>query len=358
MLVMLGAAGSVLGQTAADERWPTPTGVDITLVGPPAALTPVREVTTDLLSRDGVAVLWRNADKLRVEDVVETPVGGRAATVVWVDLSSTVEARIYFRAAAGRRFVIRRVALPGGMGPLAAEEIAQIVQSVLRALAADTAWALSLSEARAALAVPERLPAPAASPAPARAAAIEIGSALVGQSYAPELPFTGGVELSIAALARPAVTSPSAPSGFPGALGGRLALGYGFPAHFTTGAVGADIQAAKARLALAWEPWQGGRAAIRLGIGGGVDRVAYAPTAEAPGATAAPGETFWAALACADVALRFEVSPRFALTGAVVGEVFVERVHYDALDAAGNRREVLVPHRVRPGIAIGVEVRP
>ena len=77
--------------------------------------------------------------------------GSVAPVVVWVDVSSGVEARVYFRAAAGRRFVIRRVSLPSGVGPLAAEEIAQVIQSVRRALASDSAWALSLAEARTAL---------------------------------------------------------------------------------------------------------------------------------------------------------------------------------------------------------------
>ena len=89
----------------------------------------------NLLSRDGVALIWRQADRLRVEDVVEAPIGARGGpVVVWVDVSSGAEARIYFRAAAGQRFVIRRVSLSGGVGLPAAEEIAQIIHSVLRAL--------------------------------------------------------------------------------------------------------------------------------------------------------------------------------------------------------------------------------
>jgi hypothetical protein len=355
LFVIMGGAGPVLGQSGADERWPTLARVEITLVGPEAALASVREVATDLLSRDGVAVLWRNADRLRAEEVLEAPPGARGAPVaVWVDGVSGPEARIYFRAAAGRRFVIRRVSLPGGLGPLAVEEIAQIIQSVLHALASDTAWALSLSEARAALSVPERRPSPAAPPAPGRATVVEIGSALAGQLYAPELPLTGNLELSVAALSRPATTSPPA---FPGSLGGRLALGYGFPAHFTTGAVGADLRAARTRLELIWEPWRTGRVAIRLGLGGGVDLVAYAPTAELPGATAAAGGTFVNALGCADAALHLDVSSRLALMAAVLAEISLERVHYDAYDASGNLGEVLVPHRLRPGVAIGMEVR-
>jgi len=348
LLLIAAAAAPVLGQTGPDERWPAPARADITLVGPDAARASIRAVATDLVSRDGVAIAWHDADKLRAEEVIEAPAGEQVApVVVWVDVTSAVEARLYFRAAAGRRFVIRRVALPGGVGPLAAEEIAQIIQSVLRALAADTAWALSLPEARVALSVPERRPAPEVGQAPARTSVVEIGSALVGQWYAPELPFTGALEVSIAAL-------------FSGAVGGRFALAYGFPAHFgggAGGAVGADVQAGKLRLEGVWEPWRNRRAAIRLGVGGGADRVQYVPTAEMPGATAAAGGTFMTALGCADATLHLALSPRLALTAAVLAEISLERVHYDALDASGNLHEVLVPHRVQPGLTVGMEVR-
>ena len=352
--VMMGAAGQVIAQSGADERWPAPPRVDITLVGPETALAPVRDVTTDLLSRDGIRLTWRNAAVLRAEDVIDAPYAGRGALiVVWVDVTAATEARIYFRAAAGRRFVIRRVSLPDGMGPLVVEEIAQIVQSVLRALAADTAWALSLSEARAALNVPEPRPMPVIV-VPARATAVELGIALVGQSYASELPFAGDMEIAVAAMSR---ATPSSPPAAGGALGGRLVLGYGMPAHFTSGDLGADLRTAKLRLGLLWEPWRRGNAAIRLGVSGGVDRVEYTPTVEVPGAMVAAGDTFVTPLACPDVALRFDVSARLALTAAVLAEIALARVHFDAYDAGGNRHEILVPHRVRPGIAIGVEVR-
>ena len=164
----------------------------------------------------------------------------------------------------------------------------------------------------------------------------------------------GDVEVAVAALFRPATTSPSAATG---SFGGRVALGYGFPAHFAAGAVGADIRTAKLRLALVWEPWRQGRVAIRLALGGGADRVAYSPTAELPSAMAAAGSSFVTALGSADATLRLEVSPRLALAAAVLAEISLQRVHFDAYDADGNLDEVLVPHRVRPGLRIGLEVR-
>jgi hypothetical protein len=347
-------AAPILAQTDVDDRRPARAGVDITLVGSPAVVTPVREVTADLLTRDGVTVAWRHADKLRVEDVIESPAGARPASVViWVDLSAATEARVYFRAAAGRRFVIRRVSLPAGMGPLATEEIAQIIQSVFRALAADPGWALSLPEVRLALSVPEHRQPPSEPSAatPARSAIVEVGAAVVGQSFASELPITGSAEVSIAAMSRRMAASPAA------SFGGRATLGYGLPTHVATGAVGADLRTARLRLSLVWEAWRQGRVAIRFGLGGGGDRVAYTPSAELPGATAAAEGTFFTAIGCADATLHLDVSPRFALAAAAIAEMSLQRVHYDAYDGAGDRKEVLVPYRVRPGIVIGVEGR-
>jgi hypothetical protein len=335
------------------DTWPAPAGADITLIGPEAAVASVRAVAAELLARDGVAVVWHQVAKLRAEEMFAAPLGERAGTVfVWVDVASSPgrEARITFRAAAGSRFVIRRVSLPGGVGPLAVEEIAQIIQSVLRALASDTGWALSLPEARVALSVPEARPAPP--PASARALVVAVGSAVRGQLYAPDLPPTADLEVALEALSRAAGAPWS-----PGSLGGRVVFAYGFPARFATGAVGADLRVATLRLQLVWEPWRHGRAALRVGVGGGADRVVYTPTAEQPGAMAAAGGTFVSPIGCLDAALRFEVAARIAVNAGVLAELALQRVHYDAYDAQGRLNEVLIPYRLRPGLAIGLEVR-
>jgi hypothetical protein len=329
---------------AEDEGGRTPATVEIALVGPAAALASVREVTGELLSRDGVVADWRELDWLRAEDILETGIGRQGAPMfLWIDVSSPTEARLYFRAAAGQRFVIRRIPLPGRIGPVEVEEIAQIVQSVLRALVADTGWALSLPEARATLQAPERPPAPAAPP-PAWPPRLEVGSAVVGQSYASELAFTGEVEVSIAAWS-------------PRALGGGLSLGYGWPARFSSGAVGAELQAATVRVELLWEPVRVGRWAVRLGAGLGADRVTYTPRAESPGATAVAGGSFLSPLGCLDAAVHLDVAPRFALALGFLAQVYLKRVHYDVTDPDGALEEVLVPHRLRPAVTLGGEVR-
>ena len=83
----------------------------------------------------------------------------------------------------------------------------------------------------------------------------------------------------------------------------------------------------------------------------------YTPTVEQPGATAAAGGTFVSPLGCLDAALHVDVVSRVAVTMSALAELALQRVHYDAYDAQGRLNEVLIPYRLRPGLAIGLEVR-
>src|SRR5438105_2751685 len=96
ILAFVAAAGTARGQTGADERWPEPAAVEITLIGPEAALASIRAVTSELLAREGVTVVWHEVARLRLDDVLEAPIAARGGTVlVWVDASSGREARLY-----------------------------------------------------------------------------------------------------------------------------------------------------------------------------------------------------------------------------------------------------------------------
>src|SRR5262245_12914696 len=219
------AAAPALARDTGDAAGSVAPRAEIVLVGPESATRPVREVIDELLSRDGVAVSWSARERLRVGEIVEAPPARAAGPIfVWIDLSSPVEARLYFRDAAGQRFIIRSVSLQPEPAALAVEEIAQIVKAVLRALGAGTVHTLSLTEARAALGAappPPAVPAPA--PPAGRQASAEIGAAALAQLYAPQLDFAGRVDASVAVISRPAAGAPA----FPGTLGGSLALGYG-----------------------------------------------------------------------------------------------------------------------------------
>ena len=161
------------------------------------------------------------------------------------------------------------------------------------------------------------------------------------------------MDLSLAAISRPT----QAPFGFPGALGGWLAFGYGLGARFRGEAVGAEIHSDAFRAGLLWEPGRWGRVTVRLNLGGGLDWIAFQPRAEAPGASPAASGTFVSAVGCAAAGIRLDISGRFALAAAVIADISAARVHYDAYDSAGSLSEVLVPFRFRPGLSLGVDVR-
>src|SRR5262245_41664777 len=205
------AAAPALARDTGDAAGSVAPRAEIVLVGPESATRPVREVIDELLSRDGVAVSWSARERLRVGEIVEAPPARAAGPIfVWIDLSSPVEARLYFRDAAGQRFIIRSVSLQPEPAALAVEEIAQIVKAVLRALDAGTVHTLSLTEARAAVGEARPPPPPApAPPAPTRRTTAEIGTAALGQLYAPQLHYTARIDLSITVISRRAAGAPA-----------------------------------------------------------------------------------------------------------------------------------------------------
>jgi hypothetical protein len=343
-------AAPALARDTGDDGEPAAPRAEIVLVGPESATRPVREVVDELLSRDGVAVSWSARDRLRVGEIVETPPARAAATTfVWIDLSSPVEARVYFRDAAGQRFIIRAVSLQPELAALAVEEIAQIVKSVLRALGAGTVRALSLTEARAALGEARTPPQSPAPPSPTRQTSAEIGTAALGQLYAPQLNFVGRIDASVAVISRRAAGAPV----FPGTLGGCLAFGYGLPARFEGETIGADLRTLSVRAGVVWEPWRRGPTTIRLGLGGGLDRVEYRPTTAVAGAALAPPGDFLAPIGWVAAEVRLEILDRLALVAGAVAEASMSGDHFDAYDQGGARTQVLVPFGVRPGLSLG-----
>jgi len=340
---------------ASGDVWTPPARADIALVGPEPLVRPVRDAVDELLSREGVAVAWSRPDRLRLDDVLDPARPEGEPIAVWIDASSATEAKIYFRAARGRRFVIRRLPLPSGLGAVAVEEIAQIVKSVLRALGSGTTSTLSLPEARVALGATATAPPPSPpKPEPPRTLAIEVGSAGVAALYAPEIPVAGRLDISLAVLSRrPDQTA----SGLPGTLGGWLGFGYGL-LRYRGEAVGASVQTIALRAGVLWEPWRLGRVSVRVCASAGLDRIAYQPRADASGAVPAPADGFWTPLFSTNAGVRVQVSRHFAVAAGVLADASAARVHYDAYDAMKRLTEVLVPYRVRPGLSLGVDFRP
>jgi hypothetical protein len=180
---------------------------------------------------------------------------------------------------------------------------------------------------------------------------VEIGAAGVGQAFASRLPVSGRADVSLA------VASRARPEAGAGGWGAWVAFGYGLPVRFRGDVVGADIRTLALRAGAIWEPWRHGAVTVRVAAGGGVDRVAYEPQPDAPGATAAPAGRFLAPVACAAVGVRVALGSRLSLAVAAVADVATGRDHYDTTAANGELTRALVPYLFRPGASLGLDWR-
>jgi hypothetical protein len=327
-----------------------PAVADIALVGADPPVASVRAVAGELLEREGVAVSWSRLDRLGADTILDVPMaGGEPEIAVWIDVSSSAEARLYFRDAAGQRFVIRRLALENGYDGVAVEEIAQVTKSVLLALAAGTEPALSRAEARAVLRPPAVIPSPSPPPSPPpprRRLAVEIGLASVTQLFSPQVALSNGIQVSVAAIGH-----------LPrGALGGWLALGYTFPVGYRSPSVGLDVESVTARVGALWEPWRSDLISIRVGVGGGIDWVSFQPRTGSADITPAGAGHFLAPLATGGASVVLVPSGRLSFSFGAGVDLGATDIHYDVV-RDGTPVRVLVPYRLRPGLSLGAAWR-
>ena len=329
----------------------------IVLVGEDAAGESVKEVVTELLSRDGMAVTWASQKRFQPQDIFdggqspaspEAQVGGAGDGVAaWIDLSAPTHARLYFRDAGASRFFIRSLPLARGIDEIAKEEIAHIVSNAMVALSQGGSKTLTRSEARQALQMqpgPETKPeATSKLPAPLRFAL----AAMVGaQLFASELPVVARGTLCLALTRGPRWNRAA------GSFGGWLDLGYQLPAGYQGDAVGVDVEAASAR---AGPLWQIGRSVLlRFGLGAGVDRVHYQPRGDSARVELVTGNSFYLPVLALWMGLDVRLLDWLALTSRISVDAALAKVHFDFRDGSGQTTRVLVPYAVLPAAALGL----
>jgi hypothetical protein len=263
----------------------------ITLVGQGAASTSVKDVTAELLARDRIVVTWSTQNAFQAQDIFER--GGEDGVSVWIDLSATTEARLYFRDARADRFFIRALMVAQGIDEIAKEEIAHIVSNAVVALGPGSGEALTRSQARAVLHMP-----PAQEPAPQVATQhfpplrFEAAFMASAQVFAHEIPIVSGVAASLALTRGPRWGRAG------GAFGGWMDLGYQFAVHYQGPTVGATVQYASLRAGLLWETEGYGALALRFGLGAGADRVNYQPQGSSAAVDLAQASSFYVPAAC------------------------------------------------------------
>jgi hypothetical protein len=344
-----------------------PTGpriqAEIALLGTAIVVEPVRDVLSELLEREGVDAVFTWPQRLNADDIFSAPGSSRAAIAVWIDLlTSPGEARLYFRDAGARRFVVRRVPLRRESEEIAREEIAHIVASAVLALNAGNGATLTLTQAREAIksittAAPKdddddnddgsrrAQPEPrrgGASPSGARAASStvvwETSASVTAQVLAREIPVAPRFDVSFGVVDR--------------SVGAWLSAGYQLPAT-DTGSVGVTLRAMALRAGLLWDVHHFGAATLRVWAGVGADRVDFQPRGDDPHVALAPGGEFWTPAGRLAIGVRFGHWEHLALEGAVVGDLSLADVHYDIQDAQGFTQRVLAPLVMRPGASIG-----
>jgi hypothetical protein len=320
---------------------------DIVIAGPEAEAAPVASVVAELLEREGVAVSTSRLDRIRPETILATPPSNEAGPIAaWIDVGEAGEALLYFRDGTGRRFVLRRLALERGLDGVAVEEVGQIVKSVVLALAAGDAPALTIAEARALLRPDERKPdEPRKAPSPAASPLVaEMGVGLLAQLFSPEIALAPRLDLRVALLVDRERTHHRP-------LGAWVAVGYGEPLRYRSDAIALDLTTLSARAGAVWEPWRSGRLVTHLGIGGGVDLVDFAPRPSSSGATPAAAGRFVTPVGAVVGGLELEAFGPFRLGAAAEVDLYTADVHYD-LQRADGRARLLVPYRIRPGLLV------
>jgi len=321
----------------------------VTMVGHAPEAPALREVTGELLARERVAVTWSSREGFRAQDIFErAPAADQGAIAVWIDLSETEQARLYFHDARAERFFLRAVSLPRGVDELAKEEIAHIVANAVVALGTGSGEALTRNQARTALQLPPPVAevGPSAPPAPP----VLQGSVAVlagAQRFADELPWVAKGSALLQLTHRWA--SPRIP-----ALGAWVGFDYQLSARHREDRVGARLQALAWRAGLLVTIALPHSLRLSLAAGAGVERIRYWPEARSEGIVAAPAGSvdvpvlaFWAGL-------DWQLVGRLALTLHLGAGVPLEKVHFDLDTGAGETSRVIELHAFRPGAAVGL----
>jgi hypothetical protein len=322
---------------------------DIALAGPPAAVGRVRSVVAELLEREEVAVSTSLLDRVRPEAILAAPPPSeRSPITAWIDLGATREVLLYFRDASAQRFVLRRLALENGLDEVAVEEVGHIVKSVVLALAAGDAPALTIAQARAVLQPPAReapKPTPAVPSASTRLRG-EVGVGLLGQLFSPEIPLSPRLDLRLALLVGPE-------RGPRGTLGGWISAGRGETLQYRSATIGLDLTTVAVRAGALWEPWRSARLVTRVGVGGGFDLIDFTPQPGSSGVAPAAAGRYLTPVGTAVAGLELNVLGPLSLGAGGEIDFYTADVHYDVQQAAGRAR-LLIPYRVRPGLMLTI----
>ena len=309
---------------------------------------------------DGAAVRWSRKASLEADELFERqPEASEVEVRAWIDLRDPKQASLYFADRAGERFLVRTVALPDGLSPLAREALGQVLELSVKALLEDDRVGMSRAETSALLnagrkeepakqAPPPDVPEPSEpSPAadePSLGAEIFYGARL----HSKDVSLVHGPGLGLGWITE----STSRFSIF------WVTAQYELPEELVTPEVGVEWTTLRVQggfgleLAAGSSFFAGGR------LGAGVDVTSFSPR---QGSESAAVELEPSSVSTAPVvSFAFEGSVAFTSHLSASARLFASfypvRVHYD-LEVGGEPTTVLAPYWVRPGLELSLHLR-
>lgn len=356
---MLGVHAPVLAVLALAEPRPT---AEIAVVGDPADAGPVVRRVASFLADEPLEVQWREASQFELDAILSTPpVRGQLAIVV-IELRAD-EARVFITDDARMRTLLRRFPLTRGIDELALENIAHCVESSLQGLLDGGRLDVVVDPAPPLVTGDPPPPTPEAEP-PVRSPA---GPPVEPRTVAPRrAPLVGALEVGYGMRvwsASPAMQHGPTVRAWIGRdaprldVWGGVEFGGWMPREAGRGAVAVRIAAiglrALGRLGLRSDRIVGATFTAAAGVELQLERPLARSSAAEPAATSTHGVPSLGVQASARVRLRRAAWGDVHLLLGPSLDVLPRRLRYRT-----DVGEAFVPWLVRPGVTLGVVVRP
>lgn len=249
---------------------------EIVLIGEVDESQALRSVVRELLEREGIAPTFASASRFEPEALLAAPDSDRRVHV-YIAEPTPLLAKLYLRGPLGQRFLLRELALRGGLDEIGCESIAQVVAASAQVLlrtdrGLDRAAAQAGLREQAIAPSPPPPPvalAPVAAKPPARS--LRLGYELAARGFwgwtgaALRSRFGGGLELALSERFSSKLL-----------LRQRLSLEQAAKQTLSDENLGADVRTSLLRLGLDLGRTRGPHA-VMFGVGAGVDLVHIRP---------------------------------------------------------------------------------
>jgi len=343
VVVFSSCCSLVLTTTAAAQS--IDRAVDVVIAGDDSQAAQMQGVAEELVQRLGVVTRIARAQHVEARDViVPRPAAPAAVARAWIDLTQPERATLYLVDEQWERILIRHVPETRGKEELTREEVGHILETAVDALLHGSRIGITREEARSSIA-----PSPPPPPPPARPATVhfEGGVYYAAQVFSTDAALTHGPLVSLLAARD---TGPHTGPVRPGLM---LTAQVRFPVEVDQNPVGVRIDSGAFRVLAVADRALGEKISLRLGLGGGVDLLHYAPRIESSAASAAPDSTFLEPILQATGAMRVHLLREAVLSAGLALDFAPTGSRYIAV-VGQETRVVLSELAVRPGVVVGV----